>query len=182
MMYKGIIITGCSASGKSTVANILNSLDDFKIKLVKAVTTRQKRSDDKEGQYEYISKAEFESLKRNNMLFVNTKYRNENYGIKISELKSMVNAGKIPLLVLSPEACYSLKDTFNEYLSFFFDNSDDVLDQRLKEREDFTDSVKIKKQRDIDRQYSNICMYTIKSNIAESTAKNIIHICKKEMF
>ena len=103
MDYQGIIITGTSGSGKTTVAKaICNKSESFKI--VKATTTRSQREDDFEGQYNYVEKKDFEELTKKKQFLVKSQYRGAFYGIAKTEIDSVVNEGKIPILIITPDS------------------------------------------------------------------------------
>lgn len=67
MEYKGIIITGTNAAGKSTIA--LKVCEKFKeFQIVQAVIIRKPREDDHSSMYQYMSKKEFDKLGEENKL------------------------------------------------------------------------------------------------------------------
>ena len=102
-MHDALVITGTSGSGKTTVARRLTEVDeDFAI--VEAVTTRDARTDDQEGQYEYVDADQFETLAGAGELLVRTKYRKQSYGIRRAAFRRVQNAGRTPVLVITPES------------------------------------------------------------------------------
>ena len=165
MEYKGIIITGPSGVGKSTVARRLcEKYDCFQI--VQAVTTRKMRKDDYPGQYEYISMEKFNSLDKEGKLLVKAEYRGQKYGILKSSFESVLNAGKVPVVIITPELMKEMKEKC--FLSVFLDAPDNILNDRLKSRGEILDES-ILKQRAIDREYKKDCLYELKNIDVEKT-------------
>lgn len=162
--YRGIIITGTSGSGKSTIARkICEKNSSFQI--VKAVTTRLSRKDDFDGQYEYLKKNAFEDLIKGEELLINAHYRGEYYGIRKISYKSVLDQKKMPILVVTADSVSKLPGFF----SFFVDAPDKDLDNRLTSREQQVDED-IKKQRRIDREHAEkYCTYAVNNTNLEQT-------------
>ena len=156
MRYQGIIITGTSGSGKSTIAKLLSERIST-CQMVKAVTTRSKRADDLSDFYEYIDNEKFQAIEKN--LIVSANYRNCLYGITREAFQSVVSQKKIPILVLAPTS--KIKEEIN-LLSFFIDAPDVQLDERLKAREGTQkDNPEVLTQRKNDRDLSQEFTYTV---------------------
>ena len=157
MEYKGIIITGTSGSGKSTIARELcKKFNSFQ--RVQAVTTRNKREDDA-NIYVYLNKEEFEKLEKENKLMVKSKYKEESYGITFEAFKKVILDNRIPVMVLTPESANRLdlgiKTKMNDkFLIIYLDADDEILDRRLKDRKSEINGDN-KKQREIDRRYKD---------------------------
>ncbi|MFX0194590.1 MAG: AAA family ATPase [Candidatus Hodarchaeota archaeon] len=167
MGYIGIVITGTSCAGKSTVARRLcEKYRDFQV--VHAVTTRARRSNDQDNFYDYLSKEGFNALDRDKKLLVKTRYRDEEYGITKQAIKLVLDGKKVPILVLTPESAKMLQKQSTggqsvTFLTIFLDAPDSVLDARLHSRGDQPDEV-IKKQRAEDRQHIKNCLYVLNNN------------------
>jgi len=164
MEFKAIIITGASGAGKSTIAKKL--CEKYEIfKIVQAVTTRESRQDDASGQYQYLSEEEFNALEKQSKLLIKAEYRGKYYGITYDALRGVINSGKTPLLICTPESSKALGENCNNeaypIFTVFIDGRDDVLDERLRERKE---NNNIKAQREEDRKYAKDCLYTIKNN------------------
>lgn len=158
MEYKGIIITGTSGVGKSTIVQKLATQYEH-FQQVKALTTRQPRRDDN-AQYIYIDEANFQVFHDKNVLVTETCYRNEHYGISGLEVEQVVGRGYIPILVMSPESLKTF-ECLNQYLSFFIDASDEELDKRLQQRDQSILSDSVYERRKLDRQEADIPNYII---------------------
>jgi len=169
MEYNGIIITGTSGAGKSTIAK--RFCETYKIfQIVQAVTTRQPREDDITNQYLHITKEEFKKIEEK--LLIKSEYRGESYGVTHDALQQVINNDKIPILIITPQSIHELEmkeDRKHQYLTIFLDAPDEMLDERLKARGTEINE-NIKKQREKDRKYIEYCLYIIKNlNIEDTT-------------
>lgn len=92
-----IIITGCSAVGKTTLAKML--LEKYaELRLVISTTTRAPRPDDMN--YQYVSEEEFNTLIKDDMLVdFNRVFSNTLYGTQKLAVKIITVANKVPLVV-----------------------------------------------------------------------------------
>ncbi|MFH2140810.1 MAG: AAA family ATPase [Bacteroidota bacterium] len=136
MEYNGIIITGTSGSGKTTIAETLCAKAN-KFEIVKAVTTRAPRPGTEEPNYSFVDKQTFSAYEEKKEFIVSTKYRNEKYGILLSDFLVAINNNKIPVLIISPESTKNTIIVDNEiqnFLSFFIDAQDNELEERLTGR------------------------------------------------
>lgn len=173
MKYKGIIITGTSGSGKSTIAEIFTQRYPI-FMIVQAVTTRQERADDS-GQYIYLDDENFKVFHEKGYLLSETKYRGKSYGISVFSVEEVQQQGKIPVMVISPESISSFKQK-EEYISFFVDATDMQLNERLHKRSGKEIDEDILKQRENDRNYVDEPNYIIKNNEVEKTINLIFEL------
>lgn len=179
MEYKGIIITGTSGSGKSIVASKLCEKHDM-FQRVQSTLTRKKRNDDESGAYVYLNKKEFSDLEKAGKFVITSTYRGEKCGIKVEDYKKVTQEGKVPVMLLTPEAANKLDINLqmkDKFIIIFLDASDDILDKRLKERGENFDAVR--EQIEIDRNYKdemwkreNCPIYCIKNE--DDTSKDDI--------
>jgi len=166
MKYKGIIITGTSGAGKSTTA--LELCEQHSIfQIVQAVTTRESRKEDVLEQYKYITEEELKKLDKDRPLLIKSEYRGEYYGITRDAFQQVIDNGKTPLLILTPQSVGELevKKNSGQYIFFtiFLDASDDVLDERLtRRREQINNDTR--KQREKEREYAKNCLYSVKND------------------
>ena len=73
MLCDGLILTGTSCAGKSTISKMLcTEFGDAPFRQVPAITTREKRKDD--TSYEYVTDEQFNCLDTNGDLIVKTTY------------------------------------------------------------------------------------------------------------
>ena len=174
MEYKGILITGTSGVGKSTVARKLCEKYNL-FQIVQAVTTRKPRDDDHVGQYKYISEKEFISLDESDKLMIKAEYRGNMYGITNNSLQSVVESGKIPVMIITPE---SLGKIANEgFLSIFLDAPDNILDKRLESRGESINKT-TNKQRKENRNYIESCLFALNNIKLEKTVELVWYLWK----
>ena len=134
-MMRALIIAGPSAAGKTTVAKeILARGVGFE--LSRSATTRAPRGDGHDEEYIYLSYADFRDRIANGDMLEYTEYGGNLYGTPVSEIKRIVDSGKIPLLILDLNGVISLKragerlSAFSVYLLVDME----TLDKRLYER------------------------------------------------
>lgn len=176
MFFEGIIITGTSGSGKSTIAKKLCEPDVSGIasyyEVVSAVTTRLPRADD--SNYEYLSITDFNKLVKEEKLLTSTTYRNNSYGIKLDKYISVLGRNISPILILTPESAMSLLNEFDgRFMCFFIDAPDDDLITRLQTRSGnlltADDKVQILKQNNTDRRDAYKSNYVLKNYLLDTT-------------
>lgn len=176
MDYQGVVLTGTSGAGKTSVARQLIEIGEG-FALVQALTTRKQREGDEAGEYLYLSEEEFTKLDRQGDLLIKSKYRGDNYGIANKTFHELVNNGRVPVMVVTPESVQKLEETqLNKpnvrlsFLTIFLDAPDDTLDNRLKERGQ-ENTKSIKDQRLNDREYEKSCIYSvINTDLAKTVA------------
>lgn len=167
MIYHGLILTGTSGAGKTTITRELTRSGIFK--QVKSVTTRAQRDDDN-GEYEYVTKAKFKTAKFRENLMIKAEYRDEFYGITFSAIQESIDTGKVPILVITPAAAAENTNKPNQYnfMSLFIDAPNDELDKRILSRgEEIT--VAVKEQRLKDREHKDANLYYIQNFFLDKT-------------
>lgn len=171
MKYEGLILTGISCAGKTTIANELikknNSFQE-----VRAYTTRAKRKDDK-GHYKYIDKKEFDNMLNGNAFITCTEYRDCGYGISHKDLAKVVAGCKIPILTIAPDSFHKIKN-IEEFLVIFIDADDDELKKRYYNRNHKDVDEKYVSQVKIDRTYADAANYLLKNNKVDKTVDLIL--------
>lgn len=180
MRFEGIIISGTSCAGKSTIVKELCSIDgtDEKFTQVRAVTTRAFRDDD--TIYEYVSDEEFEKLRIGEELLVSSSYRDKWYGIKQKEFEEVIGKKEIPIIVITPESASNLIKEHPGLMCFFIDADDDNLLERHNKRDGAFPDDDLKKafenQRKKDREFSNVAHYILENNDAHLCAELIMDL------
>lgn len=169
MKYKGLIITGTSCAGKTTVVTkLVRSKMEFKA--VKAYTSRERRSDDN-GQYKYSSRNEIEEKIQNGEMLTYTEYRQQVYGIAREDVEEVLRNGNIPILVVAPDSFQKIGEN---YLVIFLDAEDVELKKRYRRRTGQTEISEIyKKSIRKDRKYADKAHYIVKNNNVKATTELI---------
>lgn len=176
MLFESIIITGTSCAGKSTIAKELSRINrGVRFERVKAVTTRQKRTDD--SNYEYLNDEDFDKLLNSKNLLVNSTYRGKKYGIKRAEYNGIIRKKRIPVLVITPDSAVELLAK-NTHMCIFLDAQDETLMERWIERLGKEPDKKARKefckQQKVDREYQDKAHYILSSNTNVSAVVSII--------
>lgn len=130
-----VIIAGLSGGGKTTVADRLCSLDD-KFRMSRSHTTRPPRGDGRDDEYIYVSEEEFSRLAECGELVEHTTYSGTSYGTSRTELYSIIDEGKIPVLVLDYNGIRSIKrlGLFSTVCAIYLYNDLHTVDERLYSR------------------------------------------------
>lgn len=133
-MGAGLILTGTRGAGKSTIARRLEACGVARP--VPAVTSRPRRADDVPGAYEHLTWDELEAEDRSQGLLVRSSYGTYGYGIRRAAVRDCLEAGRIPVLTITPESALRLvtDDRTAEWRAVFLDAGDNVLDRRLAAR------------------------------------------------
>ena len=132
---RALIIAGPSAAGKTTVAKeIIECGVGFE--LSRSATTRAPRGDGHDEEYIYLSDAEFRKGIENGDMLEYTEYGGNLYGTPASEIKRIVDSGRIPLLILDLNGVKSLKGASDRICAFsvYLLVDMETLDKRLLER------------------------------------------------
>jgi len=172
MNYQGIVLTGTSGCGKTTIAKKLCELSP-EFEKCKLITTRSPRFEG-DDEYQFISVDAFLQKRAENLLFTDTVYRGDHYGISKETIREIIDVRrKIPILTISPESQKILSETFQQknfdFLSFFIDAHDSKLDERLIQRNGSLErDVNIQPdyltQRARDREFSQSAIYSFTNN------------------
>lgn len=100
-----VVLVGESASGKSTIANLIQERDPSFSKII-TYTTRPMRDGETDGvDYHFVSEEEFDRMERNGEFFESASYRGWRYG----SVSADYNDGKDHVVVLTPHGYRRLK-------------------------------------------------------------------------
>ena len=127
-----IVLTGKTASGKDTVKSILlKKYPNFK--RVITTTSRTPRFNEKDGvDYHFLTRKEFENKVKNNDFLEYVEYGGNLYGTQKIELEQTLNQDT--LWKIDPSRAGKIKEMFKNALVIYINASDDVILQRLKNR------------------------------------------------
>ncbi len=173
MMYAGIIITGIKASGKSTVGRYICEMHS-EFSLVKQTTTRDKRSDDVEGEYNYIDEKTFQLLKQQDAFEIETTYNGKLYGVEKSEISKIISSNRKPILLLTPDSAIasSQKKEFENFITVFIDADEKQLHENLNSRGESTSLDRLNTEKD--RSYADKADYHLYNKKIDNTSNLII--------
>lgn len=100
-----VVLVGESASGKSSIAKIIEERYPSFSKII-PYTTRPMRTNEKDGEeYHFISENEFSKMEDDGMFLECAKYRNWSYGSAKNDYKDSKNH----VVILTPHGCRLLK-------------------------------------------------------------------------
>ena len=176
MRWRGIILTGTSGAGKSTISDLLRKRDES-FELVKAVTTRDPRPDDELGSYVHLAEGEFDGLRGS--LIIWAEYRGKRYGITRDHLADVERRGKMPVLVITPRSLSeflerSAGDASPPFLTVFIDAPDDELDARLGIRGDSERRPAVLAHRGEDRNHRAACRRVLENRDLEHSLAQLL--------
>ncbi len=133
-----IVLSGPTASGKTTIVNRL--LEESPVKLIKAIsaTTRPKRNGEINGQdYYFLTTEEFEERQKNNELLECEQVHGLGYwyGTLKSEVDRAEEKGGWPFLEIDVQGTLKLKKQFPEAITLFIrTSSDEEYEKRIRNR------------------------------------------------
>ncbi|MBP3308207.1 MAG: guanylate kinase [Clostridia bacterium] len=127
-----VIIAGLSGGGKTTVADRLCA-SDTGYRMSRSHTTRPPRGDGRDDEYIYVTQEELSRLAECGELVEHTTYAGTSYGTSRTELYSIIDEGKIPVLVLDINGIRSIKrlGLFSTVCAVYLYNSLKTVDERL---------------------------------------------------
>lgn len=180
-----VILSGVSGSGKDTIKKeLIKRMDN--VTTISSFTDRPKRNGDIEGQYNYVSKEEFESMIKNNELYEFSVHHNHYYGTSKVLLDENIKQGKIIVKDIDVNGTQDLVKIFKDHLkvvTIFLKVPKHILKNRLENREDNPDLKEIQLRLNrFDYEESKIGNYdyVIKNNDLEKTVQIIMTIIKNE--
>ena len=131
-----LVIAGPSAVGKTSIAELMvNSGAGYE--LIRSVTTRAPRGNERDGEYIYVSREEFLKIKASGGFVEDMEYGKELYGTPYGEIERIFSNGDTPLLILDIQGVNSLRKRefdFSVYSVYVYEDVN-VIEKRLYERE-----------------------------------------------
>ena len=146
-MSKSIFIffSGTAGAGKNTVIDNLIANEPERFLFLNSHTSREKRPDDKNGRYNYVSQEEFEKLIEENKILEYDMFNGKYYGISKEEINKLSKENKVVLKDLSVKGVLNCKEIFKDDLKIkgvFLTNTKKVLKERLLARNYSKDQIK----------------------------------------
>ena len=185
-MNKIIIFVGPSGVGKTAITNIIcSSFNNYLANI--SCTTREKRKNEKNNvDYYFLTKQQFENKILKNEFLEYSKYNGYYYGILKKEIEEKLQKGNV-ILIVDPFSASDIKkiDFFqnNDTIIFFLDAPIRLLKQRLIERGDSKEEIKMRLELiKEERQCSSCCDYVIKVLDLINSSKQIVELVEKNKF
>ena len=129
-----IVISGPSGVGKDTICNELVKRHK-EIHLSISMTTREKRSNEKDGKdYFFVTKEEFENKIKNDELLEYAVVHNEYYGTPKEWVINELNKGINVILLIDINGALKIKNIFKEAIFIFImpPNMKTLIDRLVK--------------------------------------------------
>lgn len=107
------LFTGTSGSGRKTAAH--QALKDSGVQHIVSCTDRPPRSiEQPDGDYRYLSKVQFELMKRNDFFAESVRIDQFHYGIGKKQLDTALQTGKHVYMILNREGCDVMRELYGE--------------------------------------------------------------------
>ena len=180
-----VILSGVSGAGKDTIKKELIKRMNNVI-TISSYTDRPKRNSDVDGQYNYVSKAEFEDMIKNDELYEYSVHHNHYYGTSKKLLNSQIDNGKIIVKDIDVNGTQDLVKIFQgkiKIVTIFLKVPKEVLRNRLEKREIDPNikEIQIRLNRfDYEESKMQNYDYVIKNNDLEKTVQVIMAIIENE--
>ena len=180
-----VILSGVSGAGKDTIKReLIKNMEN--VITIASFTDRPKRDGDRQDQYNYVTKEEFELMIKNNELYEYSVHHNHYYGTSKKILDENIKHGKIIVKDIDVNGTEDLINLFKDkikIITIFLKVPKNILKNRLEKREDKADlkEIQIRLNR-FDYEESKIGNYdyVIKNNNLEKTVQIIETIIKNE--
>ena len=129
------IISGPSGAGEDSIMNGLDKI--FQTDRVTTTTTRSMRTGESQGQpYYFISKEEFvEKIQKNEFFEYQLEDNGNFYGITTVEFQRVCDSNKVVLWRLEFEGVIKMKKLFPDAISILIDVPKDVIERRIRKRD-----------------------------------------------
>jgi guanylate kinase len=133
-----VVLSGPTASGKTTIVNLL--MQESPVKLVKAIsaTTRPRRKGEVDGEdYYFLTQEEFETRQKNDEFLECEQVHGLGYwyGTLKSEVNRAVQEGGWPFLEIDVQGTLKLKEQFPQTITLFVrTSSDEEYEKRIRSR------------------------------------------------
>ena len=124
-----IALVGPSGSGKTAIATELLKSDRFE--KIKSTTTRQRRTNEPEDAYNFITEDEFKRKLQNGEFVEHTVYSNNFYGTEIKEVENILNKDKHCVLPIDITGAMALKMKYRTAIFFIDRNRNSIINALL---------------------------------------------------
>ena len=124
-----IALVGPSGSGKTAIATELLKSDRFE--KIKSTTTRQRRTNEQEDAYNFITEEEFKRKLQNGEFVEHTVYSNNFYGTEIKEVENILNKDKHCVLPIDITGAMALKMKYRTAIFFIDRNRNSIINALL---------------------------------------------------
>lgn len=171
-----LCLIGPSGSGKTELAQRLTEYGNFQ-KLI-SYTTKQPVNHG--NLYRYVSVDEFMRMKNLGIFFESSVYAKAQYGTRIEDVMSIMNADKHAVFVTDISGAIAMKARFKNCVSVFVKRDKEKILHSLLEQ-DYPNEEKINRILSLDAELKNeeICNYTVDNNGSiDNSVEQILQLFK----
>ncbi len=180
-----VILSGVSGAGKDTIKKeLIKRMEN--VTTISSYTDRPRRESDIDGQYNFVTKEEFERMIKNDELYEYSVHHNHYYGTSKKLLDDTINQGKIIVKDIDVNGTEDLIQIFKDKLkvvTIFLKVPKNILKSRLENRETNPDlkEIQLRLNRfDYEESKLGNYDYVIKNNDLEKTVQIITTIIENE--
>ena len=163
-MHDGpLVLVGPTGSGKTSISKKLTERDGFE--RVISYTTRQKREEEPEDAYVFISEDDFEEMERDGVFVEMTSYGHSRYGSSKKDIDFILDRKDIPVMVLDICGAVSVKQHYPNSTLVFIERDKESCFRALLERNLSIDET-VNRLASFDGEMKNkqFCDITLKNN------------------
>ena len=176
-----VIISGVSGTGKTTLINeVLNNNNNFEYP--RCVTTRPKRTTDRDDRYIFTSLTDFKNYILSDELLEYQLYKNNYYGTLKESYYQIQNNNKTAITDMGYEGIISLKSKIDNVINILIDTDLNLVADRMIQRGESIEIVK-KRLENIKKEYDallSISDYVINNNCSiNNTLQEFTKVVKK---
>ena len=181
-----MVISGPSGTGKTSICNALL------VRLANAIwsisaTTRQKRSNEKDGEnYRFVTGEQFQVMRRRGEFLETAEYVGNFYGTPIKPVEEAVAAGKAVIMEIEVQGGIQVARKVPDSIRIFvLPPTRETLEARLKGRRTESADQQEKRLREADGEIavardSGAYQYFVTNDVLENTVNEVIDIIQAE--
>ena len=174
-----VCLVGPSGSGKTAIMEEITKDDQF-VKPI-TTTTRDRRDDDGENAYRFITEEQFLDEMDKGLFLETTVYSGKHYGTSASEINKILNQNKYAVIPIDICGAITIKNVYRERAKLIFiDRSRSEVIMRILER-NISDEDKMQRIISLENEYRNeiLCDAVLRNDkTIEEAAKKLLELIK----
>ncbi len=181
-----VVISGPSGTGKTSICNaLLERLPNATWSV--SATTRTKRHNETNGHnYHFVSRAEFEAMKRHGEFLETAEYVGNLYGTPIKPVQQAVAEGKAVIMEIEVQGGIQVAERMPDAIRIFvLPPTRETLEARLRGRKTESQEQQERRLREADGEIavardSGAYQYFVTNDVLEDTIHEVLEIIHKE--